>query len=113
MRARCFHQISSVQSASIRHRISNLWNNYMGFFDPPKSLLDIIYGDDEKDRKKKSSWPTMYDDSFFKLNDEARADCEEIYSDRAHCHDLDIESHYGWEHKMDYDTDGYSDEEDW
>lgn len=54
-----------------------------------------------------------YDSSCFKNNDEDRAICEDMFGDRAMNHDIDLEYHYGWENKLNYDTDGYEDEEDW
>lgn len=54
-----------------------------------------------------------YDSSYFKNNDEDRAICEDMFGDRAMNHDIDLEYHYGWENKLNYDTDGYEDEEDW
>lgn len=49
----------------------------------------------------------------FDRNDEDRSICEDMFSMRAHDHDADLESHFGWENKMNYDNEGYSDEEDW
>lgn len=49
----------------------------------------------------------------FNRNDEDRAMCEDMFAMRAHEHDADVESHFGWENKLNYDSDGYSDEEDW
>lgn len=37
----------------------------------------------------------------------------DMYGDRAQNHDTDLEFHYGWENKLNYDSDGYDDEEDW
>lgn len=49
----------------------------------------------------------------FDRNDEDRAICEDMFSMRATNHDADLESHFGWENKFNYDSDGYKDEEDW
>jgi len=49
----------------------------------------------------------------FDKSDEDRAICEDIFADRAADHDFDIRREYGWEHEMNYDSDGYRDEEDW
>lgn len=49
----------------------------------------------------------------FDRNDEDRAICEDMFGMRSQNHDADLEAHYGWENKMNYDSDGYADEEDW
>lgn len=36
-----------------------------------------------------------------------------MFAMRSRNHDADLEAHYGWENKMNYDCDGYADEEDW
>ena len=82
-------------------------------------IFDFIFGSPQQDsRRDDSSYRSSncfitYDDSYFKNNDEDRAICEDMYGDRAQNHDTDLEFHYGWENKLNYDSDGYSDEEDW
>lgn len=49
----------------------------------------------------------------FDRNDEDRDICEDMFAMRSRNHDADLEAHYGWENKMNYDCDGYADEEDW
>ena len=48
----------------------------------------------------------------FDRNDEDRAACEDIFEMRVNDSDADVESHFGWENKLNYDSDGYADEED-
>ena len=76
----------------------------MGFFD-------LLFGTPEAAQKRNSF--ITYDNSYFKSNDADRAICEDMFADRYHNHDIDLEEHYGWENKFNYDSDGYSDEEDW
>lgn len=47
----------------------------------------------------------------FDRNDEDRAACEDIFEMRVNDSDADVESHFGWENKLNYDSDGYADEE--
>lgn len=49
----------------------------------------------------------------FRNNDEDRDICEDMFGMAAQNHDADLESHYGWENKLNYDSDGYGDAEDW
>lgn len=71
------------------------------------SLYEFIFG--------KPSMTSDYIGSHgeFDRNDEDRANCEDMFGMRAQDHDADIEEHYGWENKLNYDSDGYGDEEDW
>ena len=73
-------------------------------------LLDILFGlDDSFDMTK--DYIGMHGE--FDRNDEDRAICEDMYQMRALDHDADLESHFGWENELNYESDGYSDEEDW
>lgn len=50
----------------------------------------------------------------FDRNDEERAICEDMFSMKV-CDDVsdeDLTEHFGWENKLNYDSEGYSDEED-
>ena len=49
----------------------------------------------------------------FDRNDEDRSICEDMFAMRSHDHDADLKSHFGWENKLNYDSDGYKDEEGW
>jgi len=49
----------------------------------------------------------------FDRNDEERAICEDMFSMKV-CDgvsDEDLTEHFGWENKLNYDSEGYSDEE--
>ena len=73
-------------------------------------LFDFLFGND-------SSFDMTKDyigkHGEFGRNDEDRAICEDMFQMRAHDHDADLESHYCWENKLNYDSEGYADEEDW
>lgn len=63
---------------------------------------------------KPEPWKSMTADYYgkhgeFDNNDEDRAICEEMFGMKAQCPDVDLEEHFGWENKLNYDTDGYSD----
>lgn len=49
----------------------------------------------------------------FDSNDRDRAYNEDMFSMRHDDPNSDIEEHYGWENKLNYDSDGYPEEENW
>ena len=49
----------------------------------------------------------------FDRNDEDRDICEDMFGMKSQNPDADLESHYGWENKINYDGDGYDDSLDW
>jgi len=73
-------------------------------------FLDFLFGTDDSFDMTKDY---IGKHGEFDRNDEDRAICEDMFGMRSQHHDADLESHYGWENKLNYDLDGYSDEEDW
>jgi len=85
-------------------------------------ILDFIFGSDksyyENNHQEESC--DLFDmtknyygkHGEFDRNDEERGICEDMYGMHSDNPDADLEYHYGWENKLNYDTDGYSDDED-
>lgn len=71
----------------------------MGFFD---TLFSPSKG------KKASGNQSLYD-----REDEQLDILEDMYAMRSQNPDADLEAHYGWDNKLEYDTDGFDDKEDW
>lgn len=77
-------------------------------------LFHLLFGIPETAEKRSSNNGFItYDDSFFKDNDEDLDICEDMFADRNQNPEVDLEEQYGWENKLNYDSDGFSDEEDW
>jgi len=73
-------------------------------------LFDFLFGNDNSFDMTKDY---IGKHGEFDRNDEDRAICEDMFGMKSQNHDADLESHYGWENKLNYDSDGYPDEEDW
>ena len=73
-------------------------------------LWNFLFGGDDSDDMTED-FIGMHGE--FDRNDEDRAICEDMYAMRADDHDADLEDQFGWENVLNYDTDGYADEEDW
>lgn len=72
-------------------------------------LLDFLFGNDNSFDMTKD-YIGMHGE-FDKSNDDI-ATCEDMFSMRSEDKSADLESHFGWENKLNYDTDGYDDEEE-
>ncbi len=72
----------------------------MGFFD--------FFSDDSSNDMTRDY---IGEHGEFETSDYERGLCEDMFSMRIEDHDADIESHFGWENELNYESDGYGDEE--
>ena len=73
-------------------------------------LFDILFGKHDSDDMSRDFFGKHGE---FDNNDEMRDICEDMFGMHSQNPDADLEEHYGWENKLNYDGDGYSDDDNW